>query len=411
MARFLTILSILYIVLAFYGFQGFKTIFKSSWMQVLYAVLFFFALINLVVRAINYVPGDGLRGSISIAGGIFFSFFLLALFLGFFLLIEDIIRLLTLGYNKIVGLSEGNTSYFPSRRKFVSVIGLGIAALPFGALLYGMYKGKYNYKVLKYELEFEDLPAAFNGYQITQISDVHSGSFDNHEKVSYGIDLINKQKSDVILFTGDLVNDKATEMEPWKDSFAKLEAKDGVFSVLGNHDYGDYTQWESIEAKAQNLVDLKKLQKDIGFDLILDSHRYLERNGERIALVGVENWGRGGFKKAGDLNKAKEGIAKDDFKILMSHDPSHWEDVVINDEYHFHLTLSGHTHGMQFGVEIPGWIKWSPVKWRYKYWAGLYQELGQYINVNRGFGFIGYPGRVGIWPEISVITLKKKGLT
>lgn len=411
MARFLTILSILYIILAFYGFQGYKTLFKSSWAQILYAVLFFFAWINLLIRALNYVPGDGIRGSISIAGGIFFSFFLLALFLGFFLFLEDVFRLFTLGYNKIVGLSDSNSKYFPSRRKFISAIGLGIAALPFGALLYGMYKGKYNYKVLKYELEFDDLPEAFEGYQITQISDVHSGSFDNENKVAYGIDLVNKQKSDVILFTGDLVNDKAIEMDPWKAIFSKLNAKDGVFSVLGNHDYGDYTQWESEDAKAQNLVDLKNLQKEIGFDLILDSHRYLERDGQKIALVGVENWGRGGFKKAGDLERAKVGISKDDFKILMSHDPSHWEDVVVNDDYHFHLTLSGHTHGMQFGVEIPGWIKWSPVKWRYKYWAGIYEELGQYINVNRGFGFIGYPGRVGIWPEISVITLKKKGLT
>lgn len=408
MARFLTILSILYIVMAIYGFQGFKTLLKASWIQVLYAVLFFFAWINLVVRAMNYVPGDGVRGSIAIAGGIFFSFLLLALVLGFFLLLEDIVRLFALGYNKIVGLAEGNTQYFPSRRKFVSAIGLGLAALPFGALLYGMYKGKYNYKVLKYTLEFDDLPDAFNGYQITQISDVHSGSFDDHDKVAYGIDLVNAQQSDVILFTGDLVNDKAVEMDPWKEVFSRLNAKDGKFSVLGNHDYGDYTQWESEEAKAKNLVDLKNLQKEIGFDLILDSNRYLEKDGQRIALLGVENWGRGGFKKAGDLEKAKAGISKDDFKILMSHDPSHWEDVVINDDYHFHLTLSGHTHGMQFGVEIPGWIKWSPVKWRYKYWAGIYKELDQYINVNRGFGFIGYPGRVGIWPEISVITLKKK---
>jgi len=148
----------------------------------------------------------------------------------------------------------------------------------------------------------------------------------------------------------------------------------------------------------------------MGFDLILNSNRYLEKDGQKIALLGVENWGRGGFKKAGDLQKAKEGIAHNDFKILLSHDPSHWEDVVLDDDYHFHLTLSGHTHGMQFGVEIPGWVKWSPAKWRYKYWAGIYKELGQFINVNRGFGFIGYPGRFGIWPEISVITLKKKGL-
>tara|TARA_R110000868_G_scaffold86232_3_gene241930 strand:- start:3714 stop:4586 length:873 start_codon:yes stop_codon:yes gene_type:complete len=288
---------------------------------------------------------------------------------------------------------------------------MGIAAVPFGGLLYGMYKGKYNFKVLKYNLEFDDLPDAFDGYQITQISDVHSGSFDNREKIVYAIDLINKQKSDVLLFTGDLVNNKAEEMHPWKELFSTLEAKDGKFSILGNHDYGDYVDWNTEEEKAENLEDLKKLQKEIGFELLLNDSRYLTKGNDKIALIGVENWGRGGFKKAGDLKKATKNIQKNDFKILLSHDPSHWEDKVLHDDDHYHLTLSGHTHGMQFGIEIPGWIKWSPVKWRYKYWAGIYQELGQYINVNRGFGFLGYPGRVGIWPEITVITLKKKNLT
>ncbi|RDY58715.1 metallophosphoesterase [Flagellimonas nanhaiensis] len=408
MPRFVIILSLIYIVMAIYGFQAFKTVFKNQWAHWAYGVFFLGALLFLIIKVLAYEPGDGFRGTVAVASGIFFSFFLLAIVLGSFMLLEDIGRLFAFGYNKIVGLSESQTGYFPSRRKFVSAIAVGLASIPFGALLYGMYRGKYNYQVLKYELEFDDLPDAFDGYQITQISDVHSGSFDDREKVAYGIDLINEQQSDVIFFTGDMVNDKTSEMVPWKDVFSRLEAKDGMFSILGNHDYGDYTSWKTEEAKVQNLEDLKALQKEMGFDLILNSHRYLEKDGQKIALVGVENWGRGGFKKAGDLNKAKEGISKDDFKILLSHDPSHWEDIVLKDDYHFHLTLSGHTHGMQFGVEIPGWVKWSPVKWRYKYWAGLYKELGQFINVNRGFGFIGYPGRVGIWPEISVITLKKR---
>ncbi len=408
MTRFIVILSIIYVVMAIYGFQAFKTLFKSPWAQVAYGISFLSVLLFLLFRVFTYEPGMAMRSHIAVAGGIFFSFFLFALFLGFFMLLEDLVRLFVFGYNKVAGVSEEGASFFPSRRKFVSAIGLGIAALPFGALLYGMYKGKYNYKVLKYKLEFDDLPNAFDGYQITQISDIHSGSFDNHEKVAYGVDLINAQKSDVIFFTGDLVNDRATEMDPWKELFSRLEARDGKFSVLGNHDYGDYTSWESETAKAKNLDDLKLLQKEMGFDLLLNEHRYLEKDGNKIALIGVENWGAGGFKKAGDLRKAASGIEKDDFKILMSHDPSHWEQEVINDAYHYHLTLSGHTHGMQFGIEIPGWFKWSPVKWRYKYWAGVYEELGQFINVNRGFGFIGYPGRVGIWPEISVITLRKK---
>ena len=411
MTRFIVILSVFYIVLAIYGFQAFRTLSKNPIIHWGYGLAYLAVWGYMVFKLTTYVPGAAMRGDIAIAGGIFFSFFLLAFFLGFFLLLEDVVRLSVYGYHKIAGVSDESVNFFPSRRKFVSLIGLGLAALPFGALLYGMYKGKYNYQVLKYELEFDDLPDAFNGYQITQISDVHSGSFDDAAKVTYGVDLVNEQQSDVILFTGDIVNNSAEELRPWTDTFSRLKAKDGVFSVLGNHDYGDYAQWPTVEAKAQNLKDLKNLQRDMGFDLLLDEHRYLERNGQRIALVGVENWGRGRFKKAGDLQKAKQGIEKGDFKILMSHDPSHWEDEVIQDDFHFHLTLSGHTHGMQFGVEIPGFIKWSPVKWRYKYWAGIYKELGQYINVNRGFGFIGYPGRFGIWPEITVITLKKKGLT
>ena len=284
---------------------------------------------------------------------------------------------------------------------------MGLAAIPLASIIYGIYRGKYNYKVLKYTLSFEDLPAAFDGYKLTQISDIHSGSFDNMEKVKYAVDLINEQESDVILFTGDMVNNKVEELVPYKDVFNKLKAKDGLFSVLGNHDYGDYVQWDSDEAKHQNLEDLKSLQKEIGFTVLLNESKFLEKNGDRIAIVGVENWGVGGFKKAGDLKKASQNINENDFKILMSHDPSHWEKEVIQDDYHYHLTLSGHTHGMQFGIEIPGWFKWSPVKWRYKYWAGIYQELGQYINVNRGFGYLAFPGRVGIWPEITVIELKK----
>lgn len=411
MPRFVIILSILYIVSAVYGFQVFKTLFKPQWMHWAYGLLFLGALLFVWGQLLTYQPGDSFRGTLAVASGVFFSFLILALILGLFMMLEDVWRILVFVYHKIAGLSQANTGHWPSRRKFVSGVALGLAAIPFGALLYGMIKGKYNFQVLQYDLEFDDLPEAFHGYRITQISDIHSGSFDDKAKVAYGVDLVNAQQSDVIVFTGDMVNNIAAEMEPWKSTFAHLEAKDGKFSILGNHDYGDYVAWESETAKAKNLEDLKAVQREMGFDLILNEHRYLEKEGQRIALIGVENWGRGGFKKAGDLQKAKSGIAKDDFKVLLSHDPSHWEDVVLHDDYHFHLTLSGHTHGMQFGVEIPGFFKWSPVKWRYKYWAGLYKELGQFINVNRGFGFIGYPGRVGIWPEISVITLKKKGLT
>jgi predicted MPP superfamily phosphohydrolase len=202
------------------------------------------------------------------------------------------------------------------------------------------------------------------------------------------------------------VNNTASEMDPWVDTFSKLKAKDGIFSILGNHDYGDYFRWNSKEDKEQNLERLKDIQKQIGFDLLLNENRFIEKDDERIAIIGVENWGKG-FKQKGDLDKASEGLKTDDFKIVLSHDPTHWNEVIVPHENHYHLTLSGHTHGMQFGIEVPGWIKWSPVKWRYKHWAGIYEQANQFINVNRGFGFLAYPGRVGIWPEITVIELKK----
>tara|TARA_R110000868_G_scaffold102146_6_gene281345 strand:+ start:6455 stop:7684 length:1230 start_codon:yes stop_codon:yes gene_type:complete len=400
---------IIYIVLGFYALQALKTASRYPW--VYYTFIFISVLVvgNFIYQ-FTFGAADGrvLSRPKSYAFGFLLTVLTFNLVTVLFLFSEDIFRLLAGMYHKLFGVSKEFT--FPERRRFLSIVALGMAALPFGSLLYGMYKGKYNFKVLKYTLEYDDLPEAFNGYQITQISDVHSGSFDNRKKIEYAIHLINKQKSDVLLFTGDLVNNKTEEMHPWKELFSTLEAKDGKFSVLGNHDYGDYVDWDTEEEKAENLENLKILQKEIGFDLLLNDSRYLSKGDDKIALIGVENWGRGGFKKAGDLKKAVEKISKDDFKILLSHDPSHWEDKVIQDEYHYHLTLSGHTHGMQFGIEIPGWIKWSPVKWRYKYWAGVYEELGQYINVNRGLGFLGYPGRVGIWPEITVITLKKKPL-
>lgn len=375
----------------------------------LYMGLSFLILANFIFQFATGDAGRVLSITKSYAFGFLLTILTFDVVIIFFLLSEDIIRVLGAAYEKVFGVEKEFS--LPGRRRFLSIIAIGIAALPFGALLYGMYKGKYNFKVLKYTLEFDDLPSAFDGYRITQISDVHSGSFDDRKKVAYGVDLINKQKSDVLLFTGDMVNNMTSEMLPWSDLFGTLKAKDGKFSILGNHDYGDYIPWDTEEEKAKNLEDLKILQKEMGFELLLNEHRYLQKGEDKIALIGVENWGKGGFKKAGDLKKASSKIDKDDFKILMSHDPSHWEMEVINDPYHYHLTLSGHTHGMQFGIEIPGWVKWSPVKWRYPYWAGIYKEMGQFINVNRGFGYLGYPGRVGIWPEITVITLKKKSLT
>lgn len=399
-----------YLILGFYTLQALKTVSRLPWVYYVYIALSLLVLGNFIFQfTFGEEEGRVLSRAKSYAFGFLLTMLTFKLITVIFLFSEDIFRLITGTYQKLSGSTNEFT--LPQRRRFLSLIAMGVAAIPFGALLYGMYKGKYNFKVLKYTMEFDDLPDAFDGYQITQISDIHSGSFDNRKKIEYAIDLVNEQKSDLLLFTGDMVNNKVEEMYPWKDLFAKLEAKDGKFSVLGNHDYGDYVDWATPEAKLANLEALKKLQQEIGFELLLNESRFLQIGKDRIALIGVENWGKGGFKKAGDLNKAKAAVDKGDFKILMSHDPSHWEEEVVPDDYHYHLTLSGHTHGMQFGIEIPGWIKWSPVKWRYKQWAGIYEEVGQFINVNRGFGFLGYPGRVGIWPEITVITLKKKPLT
>lgn len=397
--------TIFYLLATLYAFQAIRTITKNIWFHYIFIAIAVIIAGNLIIQFGFGSGGRVLSPSKSYAFGFILAFMLFNMVLIIFLSGEDIIRFFAGLYSKLfTSTADFNMA---SRRKFVSGIAIGVAAIPFVSLLYGMYKGKYNYKVIKHTLHFDDLPDAFDGYRITHISDIHTGSFDNRHEIEHAVNMVKEQQSDVILFTGDLVNNKSTELLPWMDLFGELKAEDGVFSILGNHDYGDYIDWDSSVEKEQNLEELKQLQKDMGYDLLLNENRFIERNGQRIALLGVENWGKGGFKKAGDLSKAAEGVRPDDFKILMTHDPSHWDEVVIKDDYHYHLTLSGHTHGMQFGIEIPGWIKWSPIKYRYKHWAGVYEEMGQYINVNRGFGYLGYPGRVGIWPEITVIELKK----
>ncbi|WP_316809701.1 metallophosphoesterase [Pedobacter heparinus] len=271
--------------------------------------------------------------------------------------------------------------------------------------LYGMIRGKYAYRVIKHTLFFDDLPESFDGFTITQISDVHAGSFQNPKAVQKGIDLIKAQKSDLFVFTGDLVNNKAEEIKPWIGHFSQIKAPYGQFSVLGNHDYGDYVKWESEQAKRANLQQLKDYHAELGFRLLLDEHVELYKHGEKITLAGVENWGLG-FGERGDLEKAMAKVNPNDFKVLLSHDPTHWDAEVKKYPSKVHLTLSGHTHGMQFGIEAFG-IKWSPVKYRYAHWAGITSEQGRFLNINRGFGFLGFSGRVGIWPEITVIELKK----
>jgi predicted MPP superfamily phosphohydrolase len=291
-----------------------------------------------------------------------------------------------------------------SRSAFLSWLGLAVGGSLFGTLLYG-FGNKYRYHINRLRLAFPNLPAAFKGLRIVHISDIHSGSFMDKTAVENGVSKILEEKPDIILFTGDLVNDRASEMTDYMDVFNRLAAPLGVYSTLGNHDYGDYVVWESQEAKRLNLERLKEVHKELGWRLLMNEHVILEKGNDRIALLGIENWsGKANFGRYGKMDQAYPGTEQFPFKILMSHDPSHWDAEVRTKFDDIDLTLSGHTHGMQFGLELPG-FKWSPVQYMYKQWAGLYEAGKQKLYVNRGYGFIGYPGRVGILPEITVIEL------
>lgn len=325
-----------------------------------------------------------------------------------FFLVDDVRRLIQWGAGKLLfsntEAAQMNDATI-TRSQFLTWLGLAAGSSLFGTFIYG-YSNKYNYQVKRVKIPFDNLPAAFKGLKIVHFSDVHSGSFMNKKAVIRGVEKIIAEKADLVVFSGDLVNDRATEMKEYMDVFRKIKAPMGVYSTFGNHDYGDYVSWpyEGV-TKAQNLINLAKIHKEMGWNLMMNEHVVLERDGQQIALIGIENWGaKARFPKYGDMKKAYAGTEKYPFKILISHDPSHW-DAQVRPEYpDVDLTLSGHTHGMQFGVEIPG-FKWSPVQYIYKEWDGLYQEGNQKLYVNPGFGFIGYPGRVGILPEITVIEL------
>lgn len=341
---------------------------------------------------------------------ILFGIFIAKLLAVFIFLTDDLRRFVQWTFTRLfstraqAGISGlSNQGEVISRSVFMSWLGLAAGGTLFGSLLYG-FTNKYNYRVIKKSISFKKLPPAFKGLKILQISDIHSGSFNDKQAVEKGIDLILKQNADIILFTGDLVNNMAVEMDEYKDLFSKLKAPLGVYSVLGNHDYGDYVIWPVDGlSKEQNLDNLKQVHKDMGWKLLVNEHVAIEKDGDSIALLGIENWSaKARFPKYGRMDLAYAGSEKYPFKILMSHDPSHWDTEVLTRYKDIDLTLSGHTHGMQFGVEIPG-LKWSPVQYVYKKWAGHYKEGDQHLYVNRGFGFLGYPGRVGVLPEITVI--------
>ena len=337
-----------------------------------------------------------------ISFNVFITLFVTKLVFMAALLGEDVYRLASAIFYGIF-----NTDFIlPERSLWISRTALILSSIPFFAFVFGITLGKYNYKIRKTILHFEDLPDDFDGFTIVQISDIHAGSFDNIKSVQKGIDLIQSLNPDLFVFTGDMVNNKATEIVPYLEMFKNIKSRFGKYSVLGNHDYGDYFNWKNPAEKSENLKLLMQYHSQLEFNLLLDQHIAIIKGKSQIFLVGVENWGKG-FGSRGDLQKALTGIKTDAFKVLLSHDPSHWDAQVKLNSSKIHLTLSGHTHGMQFGIEI-GKFKWSPVKYRYPNWAGIARENNRYLYVNRGFGFIGFAGRIGIWPEITHITLRKK---
>jgi predicted MPP superfamily phosphohydrolase len=334
--------------------------------------------------------------------GAYFVIFIPKVLIGSFHLFDDVFNLFTWGFSK---MSSGETDW--ARRNFITKLGLGLGAVMFGGALYGVTKGKYAWRVLENTVRSSRLPKEFDGFKIVQLSDAHLGSFvRNYEPVERMVDMVNELKPDIILFTGDMVNEHAQEAEGWEFVFEKLKAKHGKFSVFGNHDYGNYGPWDDKEA-ANSVELLKKVKRKMGFQILEDENVSLSKDGAELKLLGVHNWGRSKhFPKKGNLPKAMNGTKTEDFKILMSHDPTHFEDMIMGKET-IDLTLSGHTHGMQMGIEIPALgIKYSPVKHIYKRWAGLYQEGEQFLHVNRGMGVLAFPGRIGMAPEISLITLK-----
>lgn len=411
---FIWVIAAIMVMLDIYVYQVIKSVLPASSPRLRMAIIITYWVISVVSIALivllpytKFETWPKLLRTYLFAAvvGLFFSKIIASLFFA----IDDIRRgsvwLASRFSNKAVTTTVEESGRI-NRSAFLSWAGLIMGGGLFGTLMYG-FNNKYRYQVSRLRLNFQNLPESFKGMKIVHISDIHSGSFTDKHAVQRGIDKILKEKPDIILFTGDLVNDRASEMSEYMEIFSQLKAPMGVYSVLGNHDYGDYVAWESREAKIANLERLKEVHKELGWRLLMNEHVVLEKDAGKIALLGIENWsGKGNFGRYGKMELAHPGTEEIPFKILMSHDPSHWDAEVRKVYPDIDLMLSGHTHGMQFGLEVPG-FKWSPVQYFYKQWAGLYETDKQKLYVNRGYGFIGYPGRVGILPEISVLELGK----
>jgi predicted MPP superfamily phosphohydrolase len=355
----------------------------------------------------NFGNPDWLKGTSRslIFTGIFINYFS-KVFAAIFLFGGDLVRggkwVLSLFQNPSPS-AGGNTI---PRSEFLAKTAMVAGTLPLVAMSWGIISGAHDYRFRRKTIYLPNLPKSFDGITIGQVSDIHSGSFFNKTAVKGGVEMMMKEKPDLLFFTGDLVNNESSEVEEYINIFDKLKAPLGVYSVTGNHDYGDYKNWSSQAEKQQNFKDLIEAHRLMNYDLLMNENRYIELGGEKIAILGNENWGAGRFAKYGDLSKAYEGTEEAAVKILLSHDPSHWDAQVKPNYKDIDLMLAGHTHGFQFGVEL-GDFKWSPSQYAYKQWAGLYTEGNQHLYVNRGFGYIGYPGRVGMPPELTIITLKR----
>jgi hypothetical protein len=393
-----------------YAFQAFRVI-AQGWsatarniLTVAYWLVPVFTLVLILVGTYTDFPNTN-KTTFTILRTLVFIAYVSKFVVIPFLLIDDLRRAGSYVANRWLNVDP---TFDASRSRFLSQFGLLLGGLPLVTLTYGMVRNPYRYQLFRQKVKIEALPGELEGLRIVQISDIHSGSFTFKDPVRDAIDLINGVNPDLVFFTGDLVNDRSDEMDAYMDVFDKIRARHGVFSVLGNHDYGDYAEWESPEAKRENLEKMKRIHGQLGWNLLMNENRKLDINGQEVAVIGVENYStHPRFPTYGDLPQAHKGTEGAKLKLLLSHDPSHWQDQVTTMFQDIAITFSGHTHGFQFGVEIPGFLKWSPVQYIYKQWAGLYQEGKQYLYVNRGLGFIGYPGRVGILPEVTLLELTR----
>ncbi|MCX6353156.1 MAG: metallophosphoesterase [Bacteroidetes bacterium] len=398
---------IVVVLLDVYVFQALRMVFgAASYKKVIYALYWLVSIVGLstliavLVSDWHHWPYFIRTYVFAILMSIYFSKVVLLPFLA----ADDVLRFGKWSYYKVTSTDmEGKMN----RNQFILGLGLILSAIPFTTLTWGVLSGPYHFRVRKLTLKFPNLPDAFDGFKVLQLSDIHTGSWIDTAPMKRAVTLINKQKADLVLFTGDIVNDLAEEAHPFIDNLKEVKAPFGVYSSLGNHDYGEYVPWKTPEDKQANFERVCELHNKFEWKLLRNEHTLITKDGQSMVLAGCENWSHSPrFPKYGDLNKTLHGAPENMFTIMMSHDPSHWEAEILKHPHTSDLTLAGHTHGMQFGVDFK-WYKWSPVQYFYKQWADLYTQGKQQLYVNRGLGFIGYPGRVGVQPEITVFTLKK----